>query len=79
VAQREPLEVIVTLCHLPEDVRQELFDRLSAASRAAIMPRINEVHLVSTQKTREYARDINSRLKGALRESGTRSRPTVEG
>jgi hypothetical protein len=71
VALREPLEVIVTLCHLSADVRHELFERLSPQTREMIMPRLNEVHLVSTHQTREFARDIDSRLKGALRESGS--------
>jgi hypothetical protein len=75
VASREPLEVIVTLCHLHADIRQELFDRLSPETRELVVARINEVHLVTTHQTREYARDINSRLKGALRESASSQRP----
>jgi hypothetical protein len=71
MALRDALAVIVTLCHLPAAVRQDLFDRLSPETREAIMSRLHEVHLVNTHQTREFARDLDSRLKGALRKSGS--------
>lgn len=69
VALREPLQVVVTLCHLNPGIRSELWERLSAETHAAVVPRLNEVHLVSTVKTKEYARDINARLTRVIRSS----------
>jgi hypothetical protein len=69
VAQREPLQVVVTLCHLNGGIRAELWERLSPETHALIVPRLNEVHLVSTVKTKEYARDVNARLTRAIRAS----------
>jgi len=71
VARRDALEVVVTLCHLPDDVRQELWEGLSPDTRALLLPRLEEVHLMSTTRTREYARDINSRLTRAARHNAT--------
>src|SRR4051794_35418502 len=65
VAAREPLEVVTTLCHLNPSIREELWERLPTGTKALILPRLNEVHLVSTTKTKEYARDINARLARA--------------
>lgn len=71
VARRDALEVVVTLCHLPEDARQELWEGLSPETRAMLLPRLEEVHLMSTTRTREYARDMNSRMARAARQSAT--------
>ena len=75
VAIRDPIEVVVTLCHLNPAMRTELWERVSSDTRILLLPRLQEVHLVSVTKTREYARDINTRLKGAIRASTSR-RPT---
>jgi hypothetical protein len=67
---REPLEVVVTLCHVNPTTREELWERLSPQARSQVLPRINEVHLVSMSKTRDYARDMNTRLGRAIRSAG---------
>ncbi len=74
VTPRDPVESIVTLCHLDETLRQELWTRLSKESRDLILPRLDEVHLVSSIKTREYARDMTTRLTRAIRLSSTSPR-----
>ena len=71
VARRDALEVVVTLCHLPNEVRQDLWDGLTPDTRAMLLPRLEEVHLMSTARTREYARDMNSRLARAVRHDAT--------
>ena len=70
VARRDPLEVVVTLCHLEEIARRELWDALATETRALLLPRLDEVHLMSGARTREYARDMNERLS----RSGARRR-----
>ena len=72
MAQRDPIEVVVTLCHLSATTRQDLWDRLSPRTRDIVLPRLQEVHLVSKIKTREYARDVNERLTRAIKSSGRR-------
>ena len=67
IAHREPIQVVVTLCHLGPDVRDEIWGRLKPDTKARVKPHLNEVHLVSLAKTRDYARDINSRLSRAIR------------
>jgi hypothetical protein len=69
VARRDALEVVVTLCHLPEEVRRDLWERLAPETRALILPRLEEVHLMSPVRTREYARDMNERLSRSARHS----------
>ena len=66
-ARRDGLEVVVTLCHLRENARQEIWDQLAPETRAFLLPRLDQVHLTSTATTREYARDINARLLRAAR------------
>jgi hypothetical protein len=70
IAAREPLEVAVTLCHLSGGVREELWHGLSSDARAAIMPELDDVHGVSSVRTRAYARDIAARTSRAIRRSG---------
>lgn len=67
VARRDALEVVVTLCHLGDDVRQGLWEGLAPETRAFLLPRLEEVHLMSTVRTREYARDMNERLTRSAR------------
>ena len=74
VARRDALEVVVTLCHLPEDARQELWDGLDPETRVYLLPRLEEVHLMSSARTREYARDMNNRLTRSARQGVTRRR-----
>jgi hypothetical protein len=74
VARRDALEVVVTLCHLPEEVRQQLWDGLTADTRVFLLPRLDEVHLMSPSRTREYARDMNSRVSRSARQSLTSRR-----
>ena len=69
VARRDALEVVVTLCHLRDTVRQELWVGLAPETRAFIVPRLEEVHMVSPIRTREYARDMNERLSRFARHS----------
>jgi hypothetical protein len=75
MASRDPLQVVVTLCHLEARVRADVWGAMSPESRAAIVPRLNEIHLVSVTRTREYARDINARLTRAMRASASMRRP----
>ena len=67
VARRDALEVVVTLCHLPEEVRQDLWEGLAPETRAFLLPRLEEVHLMSGVRTREYARDMMERLSRSAR------------
>jgi hypothetical protein len=76
IAEREPLEVAVTLCHLPPEPRATLWNAMTSEAHAAVIPALDEVHGVSTTRTRAYARDINARLSRAIR---TSSSPTVRG
>jgi hypothetical protein len=71
VARREPLCVAVTLCHLPVEVRNELWGALAEEVRAAVLPVLDEVHGVSTVRTRAYARDISTWLARAIRRTGS--------
>lgn len=71
VARRDPLEVVVTLCHLPDHFRAELWEELAPETRAFLFPRLEEVHLMSPARTREYARDMNQRMTRAARHSVT--------
>jgi hypothetical protein len=36
-----------------------------------LLPRLDEVHLMSASRTREYARDMNARLARAARQGAT--------
>jgi hypothetical protein len=69
IAERDPLEVAVTLCHLPANERNDLWDAMSPEAHAAIVVALNEVHGVSTTLTRTYARDIAARLSRSMRTS----------
>ena len=62
LARRDALEVVVTLCHLSDRVRHELWNGLSVDTRVFLTPRLAEVPLVRPGRTREYARDVNARL-----------------
>jgi hypothetical protein len=62
IAAREPLEVAVTLCHLPAEPREMLWQAFSAEARSAVLATLDQVHFVSTVRTRSYARDITARL-----------------
>ena len=70
VAVREPLEVAVALCHTNEQLRTELWTRMSPEARAAVSAILQEVHLVSNVRTRAFARDITARLTRAVRRPG---------
>lgn len=74
VARRDALEVVVTLCHLGEEIRQDLWDGLAAETRGILLPRLDEVHLMSPTRTREYARDMNERLSRSARQNVTARR-----
>ena len=67
VSRRDALEVVVTLCHLDDDIRQELWEKFAPDARALLLPRLDEVHLLSTARTREYARSMNERLQRSAR------------
>ena len=67
VHKREPLEAAVTLCHLPGALRDELWNGLSSDAQSAIIIALEEVHDVSTVRTRAYARDITTRLSRSIR------------
>ena len=74
VARRDALEVVVTLCHLRVEIRQELWDGLGSDTRVFLLPRLDEVHLMSPARTREYARDMNERVSRLTRQSVTARR-----
>ena len=65
LARHDALEVVVTLCHLRDDVRRELWEGFDPETRAFLTPRLAEVPLVRPNRTREYARDVNARLARA--------------
>jgi hypothetical protein len=44
-------------------VRRELWERLTADTRAFLTPRLAEVPFVRPNRTREVARDVNARLE----------------
>jgi hypothetical protein len=67
VHKREPLEAAVTLCHLPGALRDELWNGLSTNAQSAITIALEDVHGVSTVRTRAYARDITTRLSRSIR------------
>ena len=67
LAQRDPLEAAVTLCHLPEKERTDLWNAMSAEVHASVSIALNDVHGVSTTRTRGYARDIAARLSRSMR------------
>lgn len=62
LARRDALEVVVTLCHLRDDVRRGLWEGLAVDTRVFLTPRLAEVPLVRPGRTRDYARDVNARL-----------------
>jgi hypothetical protein len=72
VARRDALEVVVTLCHLGDDVRQDIWERFRPDTRGLLLPRLDEVHLLSAARTREYARSINDRLQRSARRASGR-------
>ena len=74
IAVRDPIAAVVALCHLEKQARAEVWGRVSAETRSAVLPRLNEVHLVSVNRTREYAHDINTRLTRAVRTAASRRR-----
>jgi hypothetical protein len=74
IAVRDPIACVVTLCHMESQIRADVWDRVSAATRSAVLPRLNEVHLVSVHRTREYAREINTRMTRAVRAGASRRR-----
>ncbi len=57
----------MTLCHLPGAFRDELWNGLSHDAHGAIITALEEVHSVSTVRTRAYARDITTRLSRSIR------------
>ena len=65
VARRDALEAVVTLCHLRDEVRRVLWDALAPETRAFLLPRLEQVHLLGSARTREYARDMTARLTRA--------------
>jgi hypothetical protein len=67
LARHDALEVVVTLCHLRDDVRRELWESFDPETRAFLTPRLAEVPLVRSNRTREYARDVKARLARAPR------------
>jgi hypothetical protein len=67
LAAREPLEAAVALCHLTSSLREEIWASLSTSAQGAIVPALEEVHHVSTVRTRAYARDITARLSRSIR------------
>jgi hypothetical protein len=69
VAAREPLEVAVALCHLPEATRTEIWKAMTPAAHEAIANVLDEVHWVSRVSTRAYAKDIATRISRELRRS----------
>lgn len=74
IAVRDPIACVVALCHMERQTRADVWDRVSAATRSAVLPRLNEVHLVSVNRTREYAREINTRMTRAVRAGAARRR-----
>lgn len=69
IAERDALEAAVTLCHLPKNERNDLWNAMSTETQSAVAKALNDVHGVSTTRTRAYARDIAARLSRSMRTS----------
>ena len=78
IAQRDPLKVAVAMCHLPADVRKELWGAMSKDAQGPVYQALDDVHGVSTVATRAIARDITTRLGRAVRQTATRSPLVLE-
>jgi hypothetical protein len=72
ISVRDPIACVVALCHMEPSLRDEVWNGVSAATRSAVLPRLNEVHLVSVNRTREYAREVNTRMTRAIRFGASR-------
>ena len=70
LAQRDPMKVAVTMCHLPLDARKELWSALSKDAQAPVYTALDDVHGVSAVATRAIAREITNRLGRAIRQNG---------
>jgi hypothetical protein len=73
LTERQPMTVAVALCHLPADLRSELWTLLDSRSRAQLMMQLPEVPLVGPVRTRILAREVAARLARAAKMAATRS------
>ena len=62
----------VALCHLPMDVRGEVWARLTSRARAQVVSQLPEVPLVGSVRTRILAREVGARLARAAKIAATR-------
>ncbi len=69
IAVREPLEVAVALCHVSDEVREQIWSNLSSDTRSSVVPALDYVHNVSGTRTRMFARDLTHRLSREVRQT----------
>lgn len=72
LAERQPITTAVALCHMPGDIRDEVWALLESRSRAQVMLQLPEVPLVGTVRTRILAREVAARLTRAAKIAATR-------
>jgi hypothetical protein len=72
LAERQPMTVAVALCHLPMDVRSELWTQLGSPARAQVLTQLPEVPVVGTVRTRMLAREVATRLARSAKIAATR-------
>jgi hypothetical protein len=72
LSERQPMTVAVAMCHVPVDVRSEIWSQLGPAPRSQVLSQLPEVGLVGTVRTRILAREVESRLTRAAKIAATR-------
>jgi hypothetical protein len=72
LSERQPMTVAVAMCHLPTDLRGELWARFESRARAQILQQLPEVPLVGTVRTRMLAREVATRLARSAKIAATR-------
>jgi hypothetical protein len=72
LSEGQPATVAVALCHLPIDIRGEVWARLTSRARAQVVLQLPEVPLVGSVRTRILAREVGARLARAAKIAATR-------
>jgi hypothetical protein len=72
LATGQPMTVAVALCHLPTEMRAEVWARLASGVRAQVLLQLPEVSLVGSVRTRILAREVGARLARAAKIAATR-------
>jgi len=72
LTERQPMTVAVAMCHIPLDIRSEIWSKLDAGARSQVLSQLSEVSLVGTVRTRILAREVAARLTRAAKIAATR-------